>query len=108
MSNSFLLTTILIISGVTSLLRFAPFIIFSGRKKLPAFVTYLGESLPYAIMAMLVVYCLRVTDFSSSKTILVEAVAVAFVIIIHLWRKNTLVTVFLGTVFYMVCKQFLL
>ena len=58
----YVLAMILIIALVTAALRFAPFFIFSGNKPVPEFIPYLGRVLPYSIMAMLVVYCLKTTS----------------------------------------------
>lgn len=59
MSNTRAALIILVVSSVTMLLRFLPFVIFGGGKKTPAYITYLSSVLPYAIMGMLVIYCLR-------------------------------------------------
>ncbi len=84
---------IMIAGGVTALLRFLPFIAF--RTKRPAFVLYLGRVLPYSVMAMLVVYCLR------SSHGLPEFTACMAVIILHVWKRNTLLSITAGTILYM-------
>ena len=55
------------IALVTIALRFLPFLIFSGKRKTPAYISYLGKVLPFAIMGMLVVYCLRNISFTSGS-----------------------------------------
>ena len=95
---------IAVIAAVTALLRFLPFWIFRGGKT-PAFVTYLGKVLPFAVMGMLVVYCLRGISFTSVSHGIPELVSVALVVLLHLWRRNTLLSIIGGTACYMVLVQ---
>ena len=44
---------------VTMATRFLPFLIFGENRKTPPIIEYLGKVLPFAIMGMLVVYCLK-------------------------------------------------
>ena len=89
---------------VTALIRFLPFILFS--KNTPKPVLYLGKVLPYAIIAMLVVYCLKdVSVFDGSHGI-PELIAIALVAVLHKWRKNTLLSILSGTICYMLLIQF--
>ena len=93
-----------VIAAVTIGLRFLPFLIFRGRET-PRFITYLGKVLPYAIMGMLVVYCLRGTNLLSVPHGIPELLACAVVVGLHLWKKNTLLSIIAGTVCYMVLVQ---
>jgi len=96
---------IIFIAGfVTSFLRFLPFIAFS--KKTPAFILYLGRVLPYAVMMMLAVYCLRNVNFFGSSHGLPELAAGLTVIFLQIWRHNTLFSIIAGTGFYMFLVQF--
>ena len=90
---------------VTIGLRFLPFAIFRGSKPVPPFVAYLGKVLPYAIMGMLVVYCLRNTDFAGETHGLPEIIACAAVALLHLWKRNTLISIIGGTAAYMLLVQ---
>lgn len=92
-------------SAVTILLRFLPFAIFSGNRKTPAYVTYLGKVLPYAIMGMLVVFCLKGVSLTAAPYGIPEAIACVLVILLHVWKRNTLVSILGGTVCYMVLVQ---
>ncbi|MBQ8026607.1 MAG: branched-chain amino acid transporter permease [Clostridia bacterium] len=94
---------VVIAAVITALLRGLPFIIFS--KKTPKFITFLGKFLPYAVMGMLVVYCLKDATFTAWPHALPELIAIAAVALIHLWRRNTLLSVAGGTVFYMILVQ---
>lgn len=97
------LILVAVIAGVTILIRFLPFLVFS--KNTPKAVLYLGEVLPYAIMGMLVVYCLKnITLFSGTHGI-PEAVSVLLVVVLHKWKHNTLLSIAAGTVCYMALVQ---
>lgn len=108
MSNTlYALILILIIAFVTAALRFVPFFIFSGNRAVPEFITYLGRVLPYSIMAMLVVYCLKGISFISAPFGLPEMISVVFVAVLHIWRRNTLFSIICGTICYMLLIQFI-
>ena len=87
-----------VVALVTIALRFLPFVIFSGNKTTPPFVAYLGRVLPYAIMGMLVVYCLRNIHITQAPHGAPELIACAAVAALHLWKRSTLVSIVGGTV----------
>ena len=89
----------------TMITRFLPFILFPENKETPEWVQYLGKVLPLAIMATLVVYCLRGTTFDVVANFIPQIVAVAATVGIHLWKRNTLLSVFGGTAIYMCLVQ---
>ena len=93
-----------VIAAVTIGLRFLPFLIFRGRET-PRFVSYLGKVLPYAIMGMLVVYCLRGTALLAPPHGLPELIAIAAVAALHRWKGNVLLSIAGGTVLYMILVQ---
>lgn len=84
--------------------RFLPFLIFSGKRESPAFVRYLGRALPGAIFALLVVYCLRNTDVRTAFA-LPEIIAIAATVLLHLWKRQMLLSIAGGTVVYMLLVQ---
>ena len=96
---------IAVMSLVTMALRFLPFLLFGGSKKVTAFVSSLGRVLPYAIMGMLVVYCLKNVSLMQAPHGLPEGIAVAVVAGLHLWKRNALLSIGLGTVCYMLLVQ---
>ena len=100
------LAMILVIAAVTAALRFAPFFIFSGDRPVPKFINYLGRVLPYSIMAMLVVYCLKGISFTKAPFGIPELISVALVVGLHVWKRNTLFSIICGTICYMVLIQF--
>lgn len=91
--------------GCTILERGLPFLIFR-KGEIPSLIRYLGKVLPLAIMATLVVYCLRGTTFDVVANFIPQIVAVVVTVILHLWKRNTLISVFGGTAVYMCLLQF--
>lgn len=90
----------------TALLRFLPFIIFKGKGSTPPLVEKLGRMLPCAVIAMLVVYCLKDMHFTTTAGYLPALMAGLLVALLHVWKKNTLLSVISGTVVYMLLIQF--
>ncbi len=96
---------IVVVSLVTIGLRFLPFFIFGGDRTTPEFISYLGKVLPFAIMGMLVVYCLKGISFAAAPFGVPELLAVLVVAALHLWKRNTLISIVGGTACYMVLVQ---
>ncbi len=96
---------IAIASVVTMLIRALPFLVFCGNKKRPAVIDYLADVLPYAIMGMLVVYCLKSVSLVTAPHGLPELIACVAVVLLHLWKRNTLLSIIAGTAVYMVLVQ---
>lgn len=96
---------IAIMSAVTVLLRFAPFWVFGEKRKTPKIISYLGTVLPHAIMGMLVVYCLKDISFTSHPFGIPEILCCIVVAAIHIWKRNTLLSIGVGTVAYMLLVQ---
>lgn len=105
MSNIHGILLVAVVALVTMLLRFLPFFIFGEGHETPKFILYLGKYLPFAIMGMLVVYCLKGVSFMAAPHGIPEALAVAAVVLLHLWKRNTLLSIGGGTVFYMILVQ---
>ena len=101
------LAMIAVMALVTMSTRFLPFLIFNETRKTPKLITYLGKVLPCAIMGMLVIYCLKDVSVSSYPYGLSELFGIAFVAVLHLWKRNSLLSIGAGTVFYMVLVQFI-
>lgn len=92
-----------IMTAVTAGLRFAPFVVFS--KSTPKVVDYFGEVLPFAIMGMLVVYCQKNVSLFTGTHGLPELVCIVLVALLHKWKHNTLLSILVGTIAYMVLIQ---
>lgn len=88
-------------AAVTIALRFLPFLIFGENRKTPPLVAHWGQVLPYAIMGMLVVYCLKGVDLTAAPFGIPEILGCALVAGLHIWKRNTLLSIGLGTVCYM-------
>ncbi len=99
------LASIAVMAIVTFLTRAAPFLLFDRGGEPPKVVLYLGRVLPPAIIAMLIVYCLRGVSFASPAGWIPAAVSCAVVVALHLWKGNDLLSIFGGTVLYMVLVQ---
>lgn len=103
--NFYPLIVILTAAVITALIRFLPFSLFNREKELPRWVRYLGNILPPAVMSVLLVYCLRSVDFTAVSHGIPELVSAAAVIILHIWKRNTLLSIGVGTVLYMILVQ---
>ena len=97
------LILIAVMAVVTAIIRFLPFILFS--KNTPKPVLYLGNVLPYAIIAMLVVYCLKDVNVLAGSHGIPELISIVLVAVLHKWRKNTLLSILSGTICYMLLIQ---
>ena len=96
---------IAVMTLVTMATRFLPFLIFGEKRKTPAIIEYLGKALPCAIMGMLVVYCLKDISILEKPFGIPEALGIVVVALLHLWKRNSLLSIGVGTVFYMVLVQ---
>jgi branched-subunit amino acid transport protein AzlD len=101
MTTMQMLLTLLISAGVTVLLRALPFLIYRGSRRPPAFITWLGAQLPRAVMAMLVVYCLKDGSFTSSAGWVPALCAAAATAALHVWKRQTILSIAGGTALYM-------
>lgn len=98
---------IAVIALVTAALRFLPFWIFRKNQRTPPLVSYLGQVLPFAIIGMLVVYCLKDISFASAPFGIPEILGCVVVTVLHIWKRNTLLSIGAGTVCYMLLVQFI-
>lgn len=105
MDNLHSILIIAVVALVTIGLRFLPFLIFGENRKTPAIIAYLGQVLPYAIMGMLVVYCLKDVSLTAAPFGIPELIGCAIVALLHLWKRNTLLSIGVGTVCYMLLVQ---
>ena len=96
---------IAVISLVTILIRFLPFLVFQNEDNMPKAFRYLGGVLPGAVMGMLAVYCFKSTVITAWPFALPEIIASAVVVALYLWRKNTLLSIAVGTILYMFLIQ---
>ena len=92
-----------VMAAATFLLRFLPFLIF--REKTPQYITYLGQVLPTATIGMLVIYCFKDISIFSAPFVIPELTAAVCVIGLQIWKRNLLISILGGTVFYMILVQ---
>ena len=107
MNNLHSILIIAVAAIVTAATRFMPFLIFGGNRKIPPIITYLGNVLPYAIMGMLVIYCLKDVGFLAAPFGQPELLGCGIVALLHIWKRNSLLSIGVGTVSYMILVQFL-
>ncbi len=106
MVNAHTFYAIAVMALITALLRFLPFLIFKGKASTPPLVEKLGRLLPSAVIAMLVVYCMKDMHFAATAGYLPAIIASLLVGVLHVWKRNTLLSVISGTVCYMLLVQF--
>lgn len=104
--NQSIIIILLVVLG-TMITRFLPFIIFTSNKPAPEYVQYLGKALPGAALGMLVIYSLKDINFFSSTHGVPEIISSLFVIALHLWKRNMLLSIAGGTILYMLLIQFI-
>ena len=97
---------ILLVALTTLVTRAIPFILFPEGKKIPKAVQYLGKVLPAAVIGMLVVYCFKGVEIVSSPFGLPELIAGLVVVLLHVWKRNNLLSIGAGTIFYMILVQY--
>lgn len=98
--------TIAVVVFGTMLTRFLPFLLFPAGKPTPMYIRYLGKVLPPAVFGMLVVYCLKDVSLLTGSHAVPELISIAFVVCLHLWKRQMLLSIAGGTVCYMLLVQF--
>jgi len=91
----------------TMITRFLPFIIFTSDKPTPKYVQYLGKMLPSAALGILVIYCLKDVSLFRGNHAVPELISIMIVIVLHLWKRQMLISIAGGTIFYMLLVQFI-
>lgn len=89
----------------TAILRFLPFIVFNGNRKTPPIIEKLSKTLPFAVMGMLVVYCLKDVSFTEVSDFLPQLIGCLVVGILYIRKRNTLLSIIAGTACYMALVQ---
>lgn len=89
----------------TMMTRFLPFLLFPADKPTPKYVQYLGKVLPAAVFGLLVIYCLKDVSFFTGSHGIPELIAIGVVVLLHLWKKQMLLSIAGGTICYMLLVQ---
>lgn len=105
LSNTQIFITICMVTLGTMTTRFLPFILFRNTNTNNKYVSYLGQVLPYSAIGLLVVYCLKNIRFTAPALWAPETVAIICIAVLHYWKENTLLSIGVGTVVYMVLVQ---
>ncbi|MDD3382906.1 MAG: AzlD domain-containing protein [Bacilli bacterium] len=105
LSNSEILILIVIMALVTFFTRLFPFLFFKKQKTLSPYITYIGNYLPYSLIAMLVVYCLKDVSFFTFPSLIPEIITIAAIVFLHIWKRNFLISIGVGTFLYMFLIQ---
>ena len=106
MTTTHLIIMIVAAAVCTFATRLFPFELFGGKKEVPKFIKYLGDVLPVAILGILIVYCLKDFENGDINYILPQIICVALTALIHLWKRNTLLSIAVGTIAYMLLIHF--
>ena len=100
-----IITVAMVVLG-TAVTRFLPFLVFPSGKPTPKYVQFLGKFLPAAVFGLLVIYSLKdVSVFTGSHGI-PEMISILLVIVLHVWKRQMLLSIAGGTVCYMLLVQF--
>ena len=99
------ITVAVVVLG-TMLTRFLPFLIFPANKPTPKYIGYLSTVLPYAVIGLLIIYCLKNVTVLEFPFGLAEGIAILAVAGLHFWKKNMLLSIAGGTLLYMLLVQF--
>ena len=99
-----IITIAMVVLG-TMLTRFLPFLIFPAGKPTPKYIQYLGNVLPSAVFGLLIVYCLKNVNMLSGSYGIPEFISIAVVVLLHLWKKQMLLSIAGGTICYMLLVQ---
>ena len=98
--------TVAVVVLATMLTRFLPFLVFPAGRPTPKYIQYLGKVLPSAVFGLLIIYCLKDVSIFTGNRALPEPISIALVIILHLWKRQMLLSIAGGTVCYMLLVQF--
>ena len=99
------LASVAVMALVTFLTRALPFLLFDRGDHPPKLVLYLGRVLPPAIIAMLIVYCLKGVSFASPAGWVPSLAAGMTAVLLHLWKGIDMLSIFGATILYMALVQ---
>lgn len=106
LSNTQAALAVALMGVITLALRALPFLLFSQKNRaVPTAILYLGQVLPYASMVLLVVYCFRNLDVQAPSALIPAVAGTLSVVLLQVWRKNSTISIFGGTVIYMLTLQ---
>ena len=98
----YVFSAVLVAAIITFSLRGIVFVLFRGERAMPDWLERLGQVLPSAVMAVLVVYCLKSIRYDFTNTGIKGIVAAVITGLSYKWKHNTFLSIIVGTVVYMV------
>lgn len=98
---------IALVAFATMITRFLPFIAFPANKETPSYVKYLGKVLPAAVLGLLVIYSLKDVSIFNEYHAIPESVSIAVILLLHLWKRQMILSISVGTILYMLLVQFI-
>ena len=101
-----IITIAMVVLG-TMITRFLPFLVFPSGKPTPKYIQYLGKVLPAAVFGLLIIYCLKNVSIFTGSYAIPELLSIALVIVLHLWKRQMLLSIAGGTICYMLLVQFI-
>lgn len=99
-----IITIAMVVLG-TMITRFLPFLLFPAGKPTPKYIQYLGQVLPGAVFALLVVYSLKSVNILAGSHGIPELISLCLVVGLHLWKRQMLLSIAGGTICYMLLVQ---
>ncbi|MGN1318075.1 MAG: branched-chain amino acid transporter permease [Lachnospirales bacterium] len=102
MTTTKLVTSIALMALIIASTRIFPFVVFGNGKKPPEIIMYLGKYLPPAIIVAITIYCFKDIKFYEFPFGIREIIASISVVLLHLKFRNTMVSITIGTILYMV------
>lgn len=105
MSTTYIIVAIVISTFITLFTRALPFIFFRSKRKVGPALTFIAKTLPIAVITILIVYSISHITFISINGWVKEVAGIIFVVALHLIKRNTLLSVLGGTLFYMLLIQ---
>ena len=105
MTEKELLMTALIIAVATLIIRFLPFIIIRNSIAERRYIKFLGDMMPYSMIALLVIYCLKDVNLIKYPYGIPELISIAIIIVLHIFKRNVLISIGAGTIIYMFLVQ---
>lgn len=100
------LMAVFVSAVIIFLLRAFPFVLFSKREP-PAILRFIEKYIPPMVMAVLLVYCFKDVNFMARPFGIAEVVSLAVTVGLHLWKNNSMLSIFGGTILYMVLSRVL-
>lgn len=99
-----IITVALVVLGTVAT-RFLPFLLFPSKKPTPKYIRYLGDLLPSAALGLLVIYAFKDVQILGGTHGIPELIATLVIVILHVWKRQMLLSIAGGTIVYMLLVQ---